>query len=304
MKATFESLKNWGRWGDDDERGTLNLIGKTERVRAAGLVSSGVTVSLAHDIATKASPDTPRPASHQMLASGADLDCSGIAGYQATRDTFTTDVHGMRITHLDALCHMFVDGQSFNGRGPETVTSAGAEAGSVMTTSEGIVGRGVLLDVPAALGVEFLDPSERITVADLELAEKQQRSPVGRGDLLIVSTGRDARTAHLEGKVDPFSDGLAGLHPECLPWLRERDVAVLGSDGISDAMPASPIERWPFPIHQVGIVSIGLILLDNLRLDALTDRCIREQRWEFLLHVSTLRIPGATGCPVNPIATF
>jgi len=239
-----------------------------------------------------------------MLACGDDLGSDGIPGYEATRDAFGTDVHGMGITHLDALCHMFVDGRMFNGASADLVTRDGAERNSVMTAAEGIVGRGVLLDVPAARGVAFLDPDQRITVADLRAAQDRQELEVGAGDLLVISTGRDARTVALGGQLNPFTDGLAGLHPECLPWLRSRDVALLASDGISDPMPFSSIERWPFPVHQVGIVGIGLMLIDNLRLDTLIEECERHRRWEFLLQVSPLRLEGATGCPVNPIATF
>lgn len=304
MAAMFEQVKNWGRWGADDELGALRLITPECRVAAAALVRDGVTVSLAHDVTTEPTPQTPDPAQHHMLACGDDLGSDGIPGYEATRDAFGTDVHGMGITHLDALCHMFVDGQMFNGATADLVTRQGAERNSVMTAADGIVGRGVLLDVPAARGVGHLEPDQRITVADLQAAEARQGLEVRSGDLLVIVTGRDARTVALGGQLNPFTDGLAGLHPECLPWLRDRDVALLASDGISDPMPFGPIERWPFPVHQIAIVGIGLMLIDNCRLDTLIAECERQQRWEFLLQLSPLRLPGATGCPVNPIAVF
>lgn len=304
MAATFERLKNWGRWGADDELGALRLITPESRVAAAGLIRSGVTVSMAHDVTTEPTPQTPDPAQHQMLACGDDLGSDGIPGYEATRDAFGTDVHGMGITHLDALCHMFVEGRMFNGASADLVTADGAERNSVMTAADGIVGRGVLLDVPAARGVDFLEPEQRITVADLLAAQDRQGLEVGSGDLLVIATGRDARTISLGGQLNPFTDGLAGLHPECLTWLRERDVALLASDGISDPMPITPIDLWPFPVHQIGIVGIGLMLIDNMRLDTLIAECERHQRWEFFMQLSPLRLPGATGCPVNPIATF
>ena len=123
---------------------------------------------------------------------------------------------------------------------------------------------------------------------------------VGEGDLLVVGTGRDARRR--DGRVDPFREGLAGLHAECLPWLRERGVAVLGSDGISDPTPGLGIPDWPFPIHQVGIVGLGLPLVDNMALGAVSEACADEGRWEFLLTIAPLRVVGGTGCPVNPVA--
>jgi len=304
MDEMFDAVSNWGRWGDDDERGALHLLDARHRAHAASLVQSGRSVSLAQDITTEPTPQTPEPAEHRMLACGDDRHSSGIPGYEASRDAFGTDVHGMGITHLDALCHMFVDGRMFNGAPADLVTPEGAERNSVMTAAEGIVGRGVLMDVPGARGVDFLAPDQQVTVADLLAAEERQQVTVGPGDLLVIATGRDARTHALGGSLDPFREGLAGLHPECLPWLHEREIALLGSDGISDPMPPGPIERWPFPVHQIGIVSIGLMLIDNMRLDDVLAACAEHLRWEFLLHVAPLRLPGATGCPVNPIALF
>ncbi len=134
------------------------------------------------------------------------------------------------------------------------------------------------------------------------------RLRVGTGDILLVATGRDARRREKGGVLDP-ADGMAGLHAECLPWLREREIAVLGSDGISDPMPGVGTHgvgtpNWPFPIHQIGITSIGLHLIDNLALGALSQACSERRRYAFLFTLGALRIPGGTGCPVNPIAVL
>jgi kynurenine formamidase len=292
MAATYEAVKNWGRW--DGDRGALALLTPEHRVAAAALVRSGVTVSLAHDLAT----------GHAMQASGADRASLAIPGYEAARDHLATDVHGVDLTHIDALCHMFVDGLMFNGLDAELVTDRGAERNSIMEAADGIVGRGVLLDVPAARDVAYLTADQHVTVADLGAAEAAQGSPVRTGDLLIVSTGRDARRAAHGRPADPLGEGLAGLHPECLAWLHDRSVALLAGDGISDPLPAGPIDRWPFPIHQVAITGMGLMLVDNLRLDEALAACAAHQRWEFLLTVAPLRLPGGTGSPVNPIAIF
>ena len=130
-----------------------------------------------------------------------------------------------------------------------------------------------------------------------------QNLPIEPGDILIVSTGRDARRREA-GSLDPFTQGLGGLDAECLPWLHERCIAAIGSDGISDPMPGLGIENWPFPIHQVGITGIGLHLIDNMDLELVLDACAERERWEFLLSVAPMRIPRGTGCPVNPIASF
>ena len=119
---------------------------------------------------------------------------------------------------------------------------------------------------------------------------------------MLVSTGRDARRAR-HGPWDPDGVGLAGLHPECIPWLAERDPAVLGADGVSDVLPANS-HRWPMPVHMCMLVGMGVHLLDNLRLDQLAQECARQDRWEFLFTVAPLQIGGGTGSPVNPIAVL
>ena len=304
VDALYDALRNWGRWGHDDELGALNFLTPERRAAAGALVRTGVTVSLAHDFPVTPSPETPSPAHHHMLASGDARDSNGIPGYEASRDYIGTEVHGMGITHLDALCHMFVRGEMYNGRPATDVKSTGALSNTVMSTADGLAGRGVFLDVPRARGVDHLDGNAAITVADLERAEETQGSPVRSGDLLIVGGGRDARTAAQGGRLDPFRDGLAGLHPQCLPWLHEREVALLMGDGISDMTPGLGIPDWPFPVHQVGITGMGLHLVDNVNLARLAPECAAQSRWEFLCVVAPLRIPGGTGCPVNPVVIF
>lgn len=304
LEQIFQDVKNWTRWGSDDERGALNHLTDAHRAHAATLVRTGEAVSMAHDLTTRPTPETPSPAHHHMLSSGDALGSSGVPDYEATQDYVGTAVHGLGLTHIDALCHMFVRGEMYGGRPASMVQSTGALANTIMSASEGVVGRGVLLDIPLVRGVDFLDPKSSVTIADLEAAEAAQGLTVGAGDLLIVSTGRDSRKAAGKGRLDPFGGGLPGLHPRTLRWLHEREIALLASDGISDHMPFTSIAEWPFPVHQIGIVAIGLHLIDNLRLDTVTAVCRREQRWAFLMTVSPMRVPGGTGSPVNPIAIF
>jgi kynurenine formamidase len=209
----------------------------------------------------------------------------------------------MATSHIDALCHVFVDGQMYNGFSKDEVKSTGARRGSIMCARDGITSRGVLLDVPRALEVDWLEPGAAITVDQLERAEALQGVRVEEGDVLLVGTGRDARRA-AHGPWSPFEVGLAGLHAECVPWLHERGVAALGGDGVSDPLPGPGIEGWVMPVHQCGLVAMGLHLLDNLRLDALAEACARHERWAFQLTIAPLRVDRGTGSPVNPIATL
>lgn len=299
LDKMYEALKNWGRWGPDDQRGALNHLTDSRRAAAAGLVRSGQAMSLAHDLGTDPSPDNPRPAEHHMLAAGDARDANGIPGYEAARDHIGLDVHGLSTTHVDALSHMFVRGEMYGGRPATDVRSDGARANTVLSMADGVVGRGVLLDIPRATGRDFLDAGEVVTLADLDAAERAQGVEVRPGDVLLVAWGREARKEARKG-----FDGFSGLHPECLPWLHEREVAVLGSDGISDPMPFLGTPGWPFPVHQIGITAIGLHLIDNVALARLGEACARAGRWEFLFTMAPLRIPRGTGCPVNPVAVL
>ena len=262
---------------------------------------SGEAISLAHDLGTEPSPENPRPAQHHMLASGDARDSSGIPGYEAARDHIALDVHGLSTTHVDALSHMFVRGEMFGGRPASDVRSDGARSNTVLAMADGVVGRGVLLDVPRALGRDYLDSGELITVDDLVATEEAEG----------VAGGRRATCSWWRGARRPArrQEGVRRLlrarTPSACPWLHEREVAVLGSDGISDPMPFVGTPDWPFPVHQIGITAMGLHLIDNMALAPPERARVRPKaRWEFLFTMGPLRIPGATGCPVNPVAVL
>jgi kynurenine formamidase len=300
MRELFESVKNWGRWGPEDEGGALNLITAERRRAAANEVVDGVVVSCAHELAVLPSAENMRPALHMMVRGGDDCLVPAI-GLETTSDFVGVAFHGMATSHVDALCHVFVDGQMYNGFPGTEVKSTGARRGSIMAARDGIVGRGVLLDIPALRGVPFLEPGDAVTPDELSAAEEAQGVVVGEGDILLVATGRDARRA-LHGPWHPFEVGMAGLHPECLGWLHDRDVSVLGSDGVSDVLPGPHPDGWGMPIHQGTIVAMGVHLLDNLRLDRLMEACRVLGRSSFLFTVAPLRVEGGTGSPANPIA--
>ena len=302
MRAVFEEVKNWGRWGADDERGALNLITPAKRREAAACVIAGETVSCSRALPVEPSAENPHPALHLMIAAGDDCLVPGV-NLEAAMDFVGVAFHGMATSHIDALCHVFVDGRMYNGFSKDEVKSTGARRGSILAAGDGIVSRGVLLDVPRLLGVPWLEPGAAITVEQLERAEAAQGVRVTEGDVLLVGTGRDARRRE-RGAWNPWEVGLAGLHIECIPWLHARGVAVLGSDGVSDSLPGMRIEGWVIPVHQCGLVAMGLHLLDNLRLDRLADACARHGRWAFQLTIAPLCVEGGTGSPINPIATL
>jgi kynurenine formamidase len=302
MAKVFEQVKNWGRWGAEDEMGALNLITPEKRREAAACVVAGEPVSCSLELPIHPSVENPHPALHMMIQAGDDCVIPGL-GFETVMDFVGVAFHGMATSHIDALCHVFVDGRMYNGFSKDEVKSTGARRGSIMCAREGIVSRGVLLDMPRTLGVPWLEPGTAVTVAALERAEEAEGVRVTPGDILLVGTGRDARRAK-HGPWNPIADGLAGLHPECVPWLHERGVAVLGCDGISDAVPGLAIPGWLMPIHQSTLVAMGVHLLDNLRLDRLAEACARYRRWAFQLTVAPLRVDKATGSPVNPVAVL
>ena len=300
MEALFESVKNWGKWGAEDERGALNYITPQMVAAAAALVRTGETISCALEFPTRPAPDNPRPAQHMMVVAG-DA-CTHGEGIEAAMDYIGVAFHGMAVSHLDALCHVFVREQMYNGFAASEVLSTGARRNSVMAGKDGISGRGVLLDIPRLRGVDWLEIDQTISADELDAAERMQGVEVGEGDILLVATGRDARR-RAKGPWSP-AEGLAGLDASCVSWLHDRRVAMLGCDGVSDAIPSGSADGWPMPIHQCGIVAMGLHLLDNLRLDTLAAACARESRYAFLFVVAPLRVKRGTGSPVNPIAFF
>jgi kynurenine formamidase len=302
MERIFESVKNWGKWGKDDERGALHYITPKIRAAAASLIQDGESISCALEFPTMPAPDNPNPAQHMMVVAGDACTSTGIPGLEAAMDYIGVAFHGMAVSHIDALCHVFVGEKMYNGYDASDVKSTGALKNSIMAAKDGIAGRGVLLDIPRLRGVEWLEIDQRIGPDELEAAERAQRVTVREGDILLVGTGRDARRA-ARGSWSPM-EGLAGLDGRCVEWLHERRIAVLGCDGVSDAIPNGNIPNWPMPIHQCTLVAMGVHLLDNLRLDSLAAACSDRERWEFFLTVAPLRVARGTGSPVNPIATF
>ena len=209
------------------------------------------------------------------------------------------NIHGNADSHVDALCHVIFDGELYNGVPADTITENGAADMPIAVAADGIVGRGVLIDVPRSRGVPWLEPGDHVTEADLLAAERDQGVRVGRGDIVLVRVGHRRRRTE-RGPWDA-SAARAGLHPTLLPVLAERQIAALGSDGNNDTAP-SVADSVDFPVHVLAVNALGLHLMDYLQFDELALLCEREGRWSFLCVIAPLRLPTGTGSPVNPIA--
>ena len=286
-------LSNWGRWGEDDEIGALNLITPEKRRQAAALVRDGVSVSLAAAADTVKAVDNPEPYEVTMLS---------IAS-----DRISVNYHGIAHTHLDSLAHINEQGVFYNGYEPqpETVLKQGHAKNSIHNVKNGVFTRGILIDIPRLKGIPYLTPGTAIYVEDLEAWEKQAGVKVSAGDALFVRTGvwarRKAVGSWLRGRAEGGQS--AGLHPSVIPWLKARDVALLGSDHpqyVSPGTPGAPRGA----VHDFALVYLGVHLFDNCDLEALAEAAAARNRWEFLLTAAPLPILGGTGSPLNPIATF
>jgi len=298
----FEDMKRWGRWGAQDQRGALHFLTPQRVAASARLVRDGVSVSLSLPLNTQAAIDNPRPAVHRMILPGiiasGEAD-SGSESPQFVKDYIGVDYHNDGHTHIDALCHVDYRGLLYNAQHVDTVTADGATVDGINVLKDGLVGRGVLLDIPRLRGVPWVEPGEHIFRADLEAAERAQGLAVGEGDILLIRTGHVRRLSEL----GPWDTARlkAGLHPTAMSFVAERQVAALGSDGNSDTAP-SATDGVGFPIHVLAINALGVHLLDYLQLENLRAACEQAGRWEYLFVAAPLRIPGGTGSPINPLA--
>ena len=310
FQALYQRLKHMSRWGPADRRGALNNISHVEIVAAASDVWRGRTVSLGAQMESRVTPDNPEPYLHRMTSPSATTGQTegpgsvGGPGLSFAMDRIAMNIHGNADSHIDALCHVVFDGVLYNDVPAETLTTSGATELSIDVAGHGIVGRGLLLDIPRARGVRWLEPGDHVTPDDLAAAETAQEVRISQGDLLFVRVGH-RRRRHELGAWDA-SQARAGLHPTALEFLADRRIAVLGSDGNNDTASSagSAVEGVDFPVHVLAINAVGLHLLDYLHLEDLLTECEHLRRWSFLCVIAPLRLPVGTGSPVNPIAVF
>ena len=297
--ALFESVRTWGRWGAADQRGMVNLLTEGSIVAAARLVRSGLVVSLSLPLNTTSGPDCPNPAEFRMTQ-GHDTD-AGLGEVGFAKDFVGVDYHNDGHSHIDALCHVSYQGTLYNGVAADSVTDQGASLEGIDAVKDGLVARGVLLDIPRSRGISWMEPGEHVFGHDLEFAQREQGVDIREGDIVLVRSGHTRRLAEL-GPWDTTTSK-AGLHPTAMPLLAGRGVVALGSDGNSDTAPSST-EGVAFPIHVLALNAIGMLLLDYLNLEDLADACLSQGRWDFMCVTAPLRVAGGTGSPVNPLAIF
>ena len=286
----FQQVKNWGRWGPEDQLGSANLVTDAKRKQAASLAKTGLTVSLAHDPITDKADDNGSPFEHTMNP-----------GF--TTDTYRVSYHGYAHSHLDALCHILYKDQTYNGYARADVnTPKGCAKLGIENLKQGIVTRGILLDIPRLKGMPYLEPGTAIYQEDVEAWEKMAGVKVTSGDAILLRTGRWARRE----KVGPWPVGrsAAGFHASIATWLKARSPSFVGSDAASEVMP-SMVEGVNLPMHTLIIPGLGINILDNQDLERLAETAAKLKRWEFMLVINPVSVVGGTGSGLlNTVAVF
>ena len=281
---------NWGRWGKDDTLGALNLVTSAKRQQAAALLKEGVTVSLSVDADYQKGPNGVAP--YEKIVTS--------AGPTGAGDKLSITYHGNNVTHMDAFGHRFFDGKMYNGFSWEELTREGSDkTESIYDVRNGVLTRAILIDIPRLKGVDYLEPGTRIYVEDIEAWEKRAKVKASSGDALLIRTGR----WRFEKKNGGPGKTFAGLDPSVIPWLKKRDIAFIGGEDSHDATPPL-LGLPPLAVHDFCLVALGVHTLDNANFDAVADAAAARKRWEFMLVLAPLAVPGGTGSPFNPIAAF
>ena len=298
FRAYRERFSNWGRWGEDDQFGALNLITPEVRAAAAATVREGRSVSLSYPLAVEPGPENPEPVQHEMRL---DADhCSDFIGIA---------YHGRANTHLDALCHVYTraGGELFGGRSSsEHITMEGATTLSVDHWREGIVTRGVLYDIPRLRGVDHVTADAPVHGWELADAAAAAGIEPRAGDAVVIRSGAGPFFANHPGFPEGYDDPQRpGVHASCAEFFHAHDASLL----VWDLMDA-PMHNedgsvlMGSPLHRLTIPYLGMPLLDNAQLEDIAAACAEAGRWEFMLVVAPLVVPRGTGSPVNPIAVL
>jgi kynurenine formamidase len=305
LKEMVEKVRNWGKWGPEDELGTLNYITPQKIAQAARLVTRGQVFALGIPLQRNGPQSGTRQRFnpiHLMFRDGGDQPTDVVEGqgYGGSDDVIIMPLQC--VTQWDSLAHVFYAGKMYNGYDAKLVTSSGTSKNSIAKTKDKIVSRGVLLDIARYKGQEFLDPAYPVTVEDLDGCAAAQNVRVETGDILLVRTGHVGR-ALKRGEWADFDTGPApGLSFYTAPWLHARQIAAVGVDNY--AVEVRPSELPPFrsPLHIAAIPNMGLTLGEIFYLEELAADCAQDRKWEFLLVAPPLPVTAAVGTPINPYA--
>ena len=306
--AMEESLSNWGRWGADDERGTLNLVTPEKTKEALRLVKDGVVISLARFASLEKTVDnfTFGPTKHEMWYGVAGPPKPGQT--RGALDTISYGLHDGTNSHLDALCHytLLRDGKVVVYNGHPAATEKGCSKNAIDRMGPGFATRAVLVDIPLLKGVKWLDPRTPIYPEDLEAWEKFANVKIGNGDAVLIRTGRWALRA-AEGPW-PQAREAAGLHASVMPWLKQRDIALLASDAVNDVQPSGIAggsgEAAVRPVHLISIAIMGMPLVDNGYFEDAAREAAARKQWEFFMTVQLTRLEGGTASNFNALGIF
>ncbi len=312
VRELSKRCSNWGRWGPDDELGTLNHIKPSDIVAATKLVRTGRAFSLSIPV-DDTGPQTGgfgrfNPI-HLMIRDGnGAVTGTTVRDFYGGRDRWIRGTDDILIlplqsgTQWDALAHIVFEGKIYNGYDATVVGSKGAIKNDIAKTRDRVMGRGVLLDLPRSKGKPWLEPGEAIHAEDLEACERSQGVTVGRGDLVLIRTGQMAQ-CRKAGSWGTYAAGSApGLALDTCPWVYDRELAAVATDTWGmEVLPNETADVFQ-PLHIILLVHTGLMIGEIFDLEALADDCAQDKRYEFLLTAAPLVITGAVGSPVNPIA--
>lgn len=298
---------NWGRWGELDERGTVNLITPEKVAQGASLIRTGRVISCAIPLDSKGPVHPTRTGVVHMYGyTGSDFVAGTIAGdhyrgFQGTDDYIFMPLQGS--TQWDGMAHFFYKDTMYNGFWIGNVESyAGARRGSIHNMKDTLTGRGVLLDVARVKGLDRLEPGYAITPDDLEEAIAAHGVEVGSGDILIIRTGHVPFFYSLADKSEFWNGRAPGIGKACVQWLADKDVAALAMDNI--AIEVEPFEEGfehVYPLHSRLIRDLGLTLGEVWWLEELSEACAEDGRYEFFICAPPLNVTNASGSPLNPI---
>jgi len=306
LRAVAERVSNWGRWGPDDEIGTLNFIGPEQVLDAARMVRKGKAISLGLNF-DRSGPQRGLWGNrfnpiHSMLATGTDA----VAGNQdAGGLRYADDMVSMPLqcgTQWDALGHIFFDDKMWNGYDARLVDTNGAAKNGIEKVKHKMFGRGVLLDVARYLGVASLNDGDAVTCEDLDACAKSQGVEIRRGDFVIVRTGHMERCL-AAGAWEGYAGGAApGLAFETAEWIHRKEIAAICTDTWGCEVRPNETDDCTQPWHWVVIPKIGITMGEIFNLKELADDCEQDRVYEFLFTAPPLPITHAVGSPINPMA--